>query len=178
MRQLSLVEVPRSLPPLTKDERFTQLTDFLPWHMELPHTLDVAGCPEAPVSRLIGRWCGRGGIAKDGLTFPWDGEMVWCNPPFSHLWAWVAKAWASRAIVDMLLPATRTEQSFWQQLVEPYRDRPGGVLRCRFLTNRLRFGTPEDPAGVSFDTSPPFGCVRLTWLTSARPPHACPEVLR
>lgn len=65
------------------DERFTRLKDFLPWHQEFRHTLDAAGCPEAPVSRLIGRWCGRGGISANGLEWSWDGEVIWCNGPYS-----------------------------------------------------------------------------------------------
>jgi hypothetical protein len=179
MNQLQLLEVPRRLPLFdSKDERYTLLSDFLPWHQELPHTLDVAGCLEAPVSRHIGRWCGRGGVAPDGLAFDWDGDLVWCNGPFSDVRPWVVKAWASKAIVDMLLPATRTEQPFWQDLVEPFRDVPYGILRCRFLPGRLRFGTPDDPEARHFDTSPPFGCVRLTWLTAARPSYACPRGLQ
>lgn len=156
-----------------RDERYTRLEDFLPWHSEFVHTLDAAGCPEAPVSRLIGRWCGRGGVAPDGLAVSWDGEVVWCNGPFSNIRPWVEKAWSSRAIVDMLWPANRTEQPWWQELVETYRDRHGGVLRTRFLAGRQRFGNPLNPNAVDVD-SPEFGCVRLTWVTADRPPEVCP----
>lgn len=158
----------------SKDERYTRLQDFQPFHAEFAHTLDAAGCPEAPASRLIGRWCGRGGIAPDGLAFSWDGEVVWCNGPFSNIRPWVEKAWASHAVVDMLWPANRTEQPWWQDLVEPYRDVPDGVLRCRFLRSRLQFGTPEDPHGLEWGSSPPFGCVRLTWVRPERPAGLCP----
>lgn len=156
-----------------RDERYTRLEDFLPWHKEAPHTLDAAGCPEAPVSVLIGRWCGRGGVAPDGLAFPWDGEVVWCNGPFSNVRPRIEKAWASRAVVDMLWPAVRTEQPWWQELIEPYRDMPGGILRARFLAGRQRFGNPGDPHGLNVG-SPEFGCVRLTWVTAERPLGVCP----
>jgi hypothetical protein len=156
-----------------RDERYTRMADFLPWHEEIRHTLDAAGCPEAPVSRRIGRWCGRGGIAPDGLAHPWDEEVVWCNGPFSDIRPWIEKAWASRAVVDMLWPANRTEQPWWQELIEPYRDRPGGILRCRFLAQRQKFGNPLDPDAKHVG-SPEFGCVRLTWTTAERPPELCP----
>jgi hypothetical protein len=74
----------------------------------------------------------------------WGGERVWCNPPYSVLEPWVSKAWRavneeSAELVVMLVPANRTEQGWWQRLVEPYRDR-GGALTTAFLPDRLRFG--------------------------------------
>jgi hypothetical protein len=42
----------------TKDERYTPLDLWTPWHQELGFTLDAAGCPEAPVSAKIGLWSG------------------------------------------------------------------------------------------------------------------------
>ena len=86
----------------------------------------------------------------DGLAQPWAGERVWCNPPYSfpNLRAWVAKAWQEwtaadpPALIVMLLPANRTEQQWWQELVEPYRDRPGSDLRVEFLPGRMRFLAP------------------------------------
>jgi hypothetical protein len=168
------LQPPESMPPeWERDERYTQLPLFLSYHQELRHTLDAAGCPEAPVSRLIGRWCGRGGLAPDGLSHCWDGEVVWVNGPFSNIRPWIEKAWASRAVVDQIWPANRTEQGFWQELVEPYRDRLGGVLRCQFVSSRQPFGSPADPHGDRAG-SPPFGIVRLTWTTSERPYALCP----
>lgn len=106
--------------------------------------------------------------ADDGLQQPWAGETVWCNPPFSVLRPWVVKAWnehaAARGIV-LLLPANRTEQGWWQQLVEPYRDRTGSPLTTQFLPGRPRFLTPDQAAAdmAGRGTRPPFGCVVLTW---------------
>jgi hypothetical protein len=156
-----------------KDERYTRLEDFAPWHAEFRHTLDAAGCPEAPVSLRIGRWCGRGGVAPDGLAHDWTGEVIWCNGPYSGIRPWIEKAWASRAIVDTLWPANRTEQPWWQDLVEPYRDKPGGVLCVQFIRARRGFGNPGDPHGLHAG-SPEFGLVRLTWTTPERPEGFCP----
>lgn len=62
----------------------------------------------------------------------------------------------------MLLPANRTEQQWWQLLVEPYRDRPGSPLTVRFLPGRMRFLKPGQTA-VGPNQRPPFGCVLLVW---------------
>jgi len=68
-------------------------------------TVDVAA---AEHNRKVERFFSKD---DDGLSKCWDGERVWCNPPFSNLAPWCAKAWASNAdIVVMLLPANRTEQ--------------------------------------------------------------------
>lgn len=105
---------------------------------------------------------------EDGLEQPWAGR-VWCNPPYSDCRAWVAKAWnewenleRSLEVIAMLLPANRTEQRWWQDLVEPRRDQSGSPLRVRFLPGRMRFDRPSAVIGPKGDR-PPFGCVLLTW---------------
>lgn len=110
----------------------------------------------------------------DGLAQPWlidnvgDDINVWCNPPYSDIGAWVRKAWdvwnAPRHphLIAMLLPANRVEQGWWQDHVEPFRDRPGSPLRVEFLRGRMRFDRPgwEKPAKGD---RPPFGCCLLIW---------------
>lgn len=103
----------------------------------------------------------------NGLTGPWSGR-VWINPPFSDMGAWCAKCWSEVAagrveLIDFLSPATRTEQPWWQKLVEPWRDGratlvPGWRLDTDFLPKRPRFLKDGVPMG-----SPKFGCVMLTW---------------
>ena len=125
-------------------------------------TLDVAAAPHnAKTERYYTR-------LADGLLQPWHGS-VWCNPPYSGLDAWLEKAWWEwrqkpvklRSIV-MLLPANRPEQPWWQQWVEPYRDRPGSPLRVEFLPGRLRFIKPG-ATEVKPNERPPFGCCLLVW---------------
>lgn len=103
----------------------------------------------------------------NGLTGPWSGR-VWINPPFSDMGAWCAKCWSEVAagrveLIDFLSPATRTEQPWWQKLVEPWRDGratlvPGWRLDTDFLPKRPRFLKDGVQMGA-----PKFGCVMLTW---------------
>lgn len=124
-----------------------------------PFTLDVAAAHHnAKAPRYYSR-------IQDGLKSPWDGERIWCNPPYSNLADWVVKAWIeyprTRGIV-MLLPANRCEQKWWQDYVEPYRDMPGSPLTVRFLPGRMRFSRPDAVIGPKGDR-PPFGCCLLVW---------------
>ncbi len=132
-------------------------------------TLDVAA---AAHNAKCERWFG---ILEDGLAQHWSGR-VWCNPPYSNLGAWVGKAWdefaftpsgrprhrGGASLIVMLLPANRVEQAWWQDCVEPFRDKPGSPLRVEFLRGRLRFDRPSAVIGPKGDR-PPFGCALLIW---------------
>ena len=108
--------------------------------------------------------------AANGLAQSWEGERVWCNPPYSDIRPWLAKAWLEDCpIVVMILPANRTEQGWWQDLVEPYRDRAGSPLTVEFLKGRIRFIGP-DATKVGPNERPPFGCCLLVW-NREKPPH-------
>lgn len=115
--------------------------------------------------------------SDDGLTSTWEGERAWCNPPFSDIGAWVDKANSSGSdIVVMLVPSTRTEQEWWQRLVEPFRDKGQG-LSTRFLSGRQHFLENGGPiyrknkdgtlwlgkGGKPQRSSPKFGCCLLIW---------------
>lgn len=147
------------------DDRATTWEDFGPLHDHFRFTIDVAASAEnAKVPRFYTR-------AQDGLAQPWAGERVWCNPPYSVIRPWVEKAWAETEaeLVAMLLPANRTEQTWWQDLVEPYRDQPGGRLRSRFFPGRWRFVAAGDTK-IRPNARPPFGICLLVW--GADPPPA------
>jgi phage N-6-adenine-methyltransferase len=120
-------------------------------------TLDVAA---AAHNTKCARYFDR---ETDGLAQPWADELVWCNPPYSLIEPWVRKAWDeaphTRGIV-MLLPANRTEQKWWQRLVEPYRDQPGSGLRVEFLPGRMRF-IKVGHDDIRPNERPPFGCCLL-----------------
>lgn len=137
------------------DDRATVPEVFDPLDERFGFTIDVAA---AEHNTKCPRFYDRD---ADGLTQPWDGERVWCNPPYSNIRPWVAKAWASDALIVMLLPANRTEQRWWQDLIEPYRDRGLG-LTVEFLPGRLRFLAPGH-LRVGPNERPPFGCCLAIW---------------
>jgi phage N-6-adenine-methyltransferase len=116
----------------------------------------------------------------DGLLQSWAGETCWCNPPFSDIGSWVDKAWRSpdaHAVV-MVVPATRTEQSWWQMLVEPFRDGKIGRhphvdwrLTTQFESGRWHFlkdGKPILDPKTGRRSSPKFGICLLVWSHDAR----------
>lgn len=160
----------RSKPEEDPNSRYTPRALIWQLHQEFRFTIDVCSGPTAPSSEIIGCfWT----IKDDALVKSWEGERVWCNPPFDDLETWIRKAWASRAdLVVMLIPSDRTEQPFWQKHVEPFRDGRGTLfveagdwnlrLRTRFLAGRPSFGHPGNPEGVNVG-SPQFPCVLLIW---------------
>lgn len=127
-----------------------------------PFTLDVAASPDnAKAPKFFT-------LNDNGLTQRWTGN-VWCNPPYSNIESWVEKAWyewgrgghVDLKRIVMLLPANRCEQKWWQQLVEPHRDRDK-ILAVRFLPGRMRFIRPNWTPSPKGDR-PPFGCCLLIW---------------
>jgi hypothetical protein len=69
-------------------------------------------------------------------------------------------------LVVLLLPANRTEQGWWQEHIEPIRDRIYGPI-VRFLPRRINFGIPGNE-GAKFNSSPPFGLCVITWHHHSR----------
>jgi len=141
----------------TVDERITPHWLFRQYDHRFGFTLDVAANERNRKTEAFFS------IEDDGLAQPWAPHSVWCNPPYSSIEPWLVKAHAEfaagcRAIV-MLLPANRTEQTWWQRHVEPYRDR-GGSIRTEFIAKRFNFGVPGN-GEAKFRSSPPFGCVAV-----------------
>ncbi len=121
---------------------------------DLEHVdLDAAATADNSVAL---RYC------HNGLIDRWSGR-VWCNPPYSACGAWVRKALEERHRCErivMLLPANRTEQQWWQKLVEP--GRRDGSLEVYFLAGRRRFDRPGWTKPAKGDR-PPFGLCVLVW---------------
>jgi phage N-6-adenine-methyltransferase len=147
------------------DDRGTDPAFFARMTKEFgPFDLDVAAASHnAKCSRYYT-------LEDDGLSQAWSGQ-VWCNPPYSNLYAWVQKAWREWTYnpdgptgIVMLLPANRTEQRWWQELVEPWRE-DGPSFRVRFLPGRMRFDRPGAVIGPKGDR-PPFGCCLLIWTSA------------
>lgn len=143
------------------DYRATPPELFDPLHERFGFTLDVCALPEnAKCERYFTP-------EQDGLRQSWAGEVVWCNPPYSDIQPWVEKAWAeasqAKAVV-MLLPANRCEQGWWQDHVEPFRDRGLG-FSVEFLRGRRRFIGPGKD-GIGPNERPPFGVALLIWKSA------------
>lgn len=131
---------------LTGDERYTTRETIAWAQKEIgidAFDLDVAACEE---SHHAPTWYSK---EDNGLIQPWFGR-VWNNPPYSNIAPWVTRAWEAirgadplnhADLIAMLIPATRTEQAWWQWMVEPHRDR-GGELSTRFLPGRTSFARP------------------------------------
>jgi hypothetical protein len=139
---------------LDKDTRATPQELFDDWDNDVNFTIDVAAsATNTKCKRFYDE-------EQDGLLQSWGGERVWCNPPYSEIPKWVEKAHNERdaEFICMLIPANRTEQPFWQEFIEPNRDRGGRLYTC-FLSKRIRFIHPE----TGLMGSPMFGCVMLVW---------------
>lgn len=153
------------------DDRGTHPDHFGPLQKRFRFNLDVAA---AVHNAKCGTYYTR---QQDGLDQPWAGR-VWCNPPYSRLSDWVAKAWAEwdrdplpvaldyslppPELIVMLLPANRTEQGWWQDHVEARRDRANSPLTVEFLRGRMRF-IKAGQTEVGPNERPPFGCCLLIW---------------
>jgi hypothetical protein len=156
------------------DERETPDDVYTPLFEEFCFSLDAAS---SHVNHKTERYCTQQGTffggtrlhTECGLRASWADEMVWCNPPFSNVEPWIAKAWDERHAYGcvIVLPNNRSEQPFWQHYVEPYRDRPGSPLTTRHLPKRRAFGRRVD-GKLIVGKSPPFGLVLLIW--DRRPP--------
>jgi phage N-6-adenine-methyltransferase len=149
-------------PLAVVDDRETPPELFDPLNEEYRFTLDVAAAPHnAKTPRYFT-------LQDNGLEQSWAGESVWCNPPYSDIRPWVEKAWAEHdrtRVIVMLLPANRTEQAWWQDLVEPRRDTGVSPLSCQFLRGRRRF-IQQGRDSIEANERPPFGLCVLVWWPS------------
>jgi len=156
------------------DDRETPACVYVPLDAEFAFTLDAASSHE---NKKCVRYATLDGLflqlsngshteieKGNGLTVNWKGERVWLNPPFSRIRPWVEKAWdETEATVALLLPNNRGEQPFFQDLIEPYRDRPGSILTTRNLRKRRPFLSAGQEIGNRTSKSPPFGLTLVLW---------------
>lgn len=82
----------------------------------------------------------------DGLSKPWEGERVFCNPPYGReVGKWVKKCAneASHSFICLLIPA-RTDTSYFHEYIYG-----NPSARIEFLRGRLKFelgGAAQGPA--------------------------------
>lgn len=140
------------------NDRATTWEVFNPLHERFDFTVDVAA---SEANAKLARYYD---VDKNGLAQSWRGERVWCNPPYRDIRPWVEKAWSEKdaELVAMLLPANRTEQGWWQDLIEPaLRERRNGFA-VEFIRGRMRFLAPGADV-VAPNSRPPFGVCLVLW---------------
>lgn len=163
--------IPRTHPQQGSDERVdnreTPPEVFAALHARFEFTIDAAASAK---NCKLPRYHDR---ARDGLAQSWSGERVWCNPPYSNIGPWVAKALhevaAGCPLVLLLLPANRTEQGWWQDLIEP--GRRDGSIEVEFLRGRMRFIAADDDR-IRPNARPPFGVCLAIVRANAGPRKA------
>lgn len=70
---------------------------------------------------------------ENGLIQNWDGEIVFCNPPYGRqIKKWVKKAYESKCLTVLLIPA-RTDTAWFHDYIL-------NKAEIRFIRGRLRFG--------------------------------------
>lgn len=90
-------------------------------------------------------------MQENGLSKNWGGETVFCNPPYSKIKQWVAKAWGEatkpNTTVVMLIPS-RTDTKYFHNFIY-------NRAEIRFVKGRLKFGDGKSPA--------PFPSMVVIW---------------
>lgn len=81
----------------------------------------------------------------DGLSKCWDGERVFCNPPYGRgIGSWVRKCYlhskVRNGIAVMLIPA-RTDTKWFHEYIYNKSN-----VEVRFLKGRLKFGGSKNSA--------------------------------
>lgn len=105
---------------------------------EFHFTLDPCATPEnAKCKKYFTK-------AEDGLRQDWQGETVFCNPPYGRaIKDWVKKCYEEsrkpNTTVVMLIPA-RTDTSYFHEYIY------GKAKEIRFIRGRLKFGKAKHPA--------------------------------
>jgi phage N-6-adenine-methyltransferase len=108
------------------DERPTPDEIFNPLNEEFRFTVDVAANEDnAKCERFYT-------IHDDGLSQDWNGEVVWCNPPYSETRLWVEKANLSNATTVMLLPVATDTFWFHEYVL-------GRADEIRWIRGRIKF---------------------------------------
>ena len=77
--------------------------------------------------------------ATDGLTIPWCGERVYCNPPYSNIAPFLLKAKLDRPEVAVFLLPARTGTGWFHEYCLKANE-------IRFIRGRLRFSGSKNNA--------------------------------
>jgi phage N-6-adenine-methyltransferase len=171
------VSVPAALHSRASDEWWTPPEVFDPLDEEFSIAFDVcAGSGEASRCLVFVGPCRTYDGKTDGLLVDWSehlppGCAAWCNPPYSTVAKWIAKAHAEahhRGVTTVMLINNITETQAWAEYVM------NGAAEVRFVKGRVYFIAGCDMAGLKKgERGPaPKGSVIVVF----RPGHVGPPV--
>ena len=115
------------------------------WHqLDELYVFSIDGAANGQ-NALLSRWWGPGGVLEDALTADWSNERVFCNPPYSMVKQFIAKAAEERkrGAFSVLLVASRTDTRWWHDHVwdaERHTWRTG--VWGQLVKGRLKFRGP------------------------------------
>lgn len=122
----------------SKDDKWSTPQDFFDeLNAEFGFTLD-------PCADEFNHKCNKYYTEEDdGLLQDWEGEIVFCNPPYGkHIKDWVRKAYIEgykpNTTVVMLIPA-RTDTTYFHKYIYHKAE-------IRFIKGRLKFGNSKNSA--------------------------------
>jgi phage N-6-adenine-methyltransferase len=112
----------------------TPQAEFDRLHAEFGFTLDACALPENAKCPVFYS------PEQDGLAQDWRGVM-WCNPPYSTVDQWIAKAYeASKAGATVVcVTYAKVDTRWWHTYIEPFAE-------YRFPKGRWKFGDGKNSA--------------------------------
>ena len=118
------------------DEWATPQSFFEELNEEFHFTLDPCANSE---NHKCDKWFNK---EQNGLSADWGGDVVFCNPPYSEIEKWVAKAFyesrKDNTVVVLLIPA-RTDTKYFHNYILHRSE-------IRFVKGRLKFGNQKNAA--------------------------------
>lgn len=79
---------------------------------------------------------------QDGLTWSWDNQAIWMNPPYGReISKWVKKASEARGGIVVCLLPSRTDTKYFHEYI--YKNKR---VEIRFIKGRLKFGNSKNSA--------------------------------
>jgi len=148
IKQKQIVMMEESL--VLNDGMFSSKTDKWATPQELFDTLNAEfGFTLDPCASEDNAKCAKFYTEEDdGLSKDWDGETVFCNPPYGRvIGQWVKKCYETKGIRVALLPA-RTDTAWFHDYIN-------GLAEIRFIRRRIKFGDSK--------TDAPFPSMIVIW---------------
>ena len=78
--------------------------------------------------------------ADDGLSQEWGTDTVFCNPPYSNIYAWAEKCFHHKGKAVLLVPS-RTDTKWFHEFCYKKEN-----VELRFIKGRLKFNNSKNSA--------------------------------